>query len=180
MAFKRLFIAIPIPTQIRQALSGCKSFVNIPGLSWVKEENLHITLLFLGNTAVEKIPGIEQKLSALTIHPPFMLHCKAVEPVIKRGKLTMLWAAFEENQDFVRLATGISQTLNHPPDHSPLPHVTLARVKKGQLVKIHTIQLPTIESYQWQVKEYGLWESVLTPQGPEYTKLKQWDLKGNQ
>jgi 2'-5' RNA ligase len=49
MSSKRLFIAIAIPPEIRSTLATYKNHIDLAGLSWVKEENLHITLLFMGN-----------------------------------------------------------------------------------------------------------------------------------
>ena len=45
----RLFVAVPLPNQIRRSLSKVKSsFADFPA-KWVREENLHITLVFIGD-----------------------------------------------------------------------------------------------------------------------------------
>jgi 2'-5' RNA ligase len=150
----------------------------IPGLSWVREENLHITVLFLGETDESNIISIEQKLSALRMYSPFHLQCQEVIPISRRGKLSMIWAAFEDSPAFVELATRVSEVLNHPADHDPVPHVTLARVKRGLSVKAGGIEFPAVSSYTWQVEKIGLWASVLSPQGSAYTVLREWELEG--
>lgn len=179
MSSKRLFIAIGLPPELRKVLSVSRSTINLPGISWVKEENMHITLLFLGNTDESKVSDIEQQLSDLTSFPSFRLYCNGLLPVIKRDKLTMIWAGFEQSKEYVTLAKQIAELLNHLPDNAPLPHVTLARVRKGQAIKAKDIVLPTLEPYDWEVQNFGLWESVLTAQGPKYTLLNEWILKGN-
>jgi 2'-5' RNA ligase len=155
-----------------------KDNIHIPGLSWVREENLHITVLFLGETEESNIVSIEQKLSSLCMYSPFTLHCKEIKAVSRRGKVSMIWAAFEDSPAFVELATRVSEVVNHPADHAPLPHVTLARVKRGVSIKAGGIEFPVVSSYRWQVEKIGLWASVLSPQGSQYTVLREWGLRG--
>jgi 2'-5' RNA ligase len=178
MGFKRLFVALSIPEMVKHSLEACKASLQMPGLSWVKKENLHITLLFLGSTAEEDISGIYEKLHALTSWEPFQLTCTHLVPVSKRGKLTMVWAGFADSPEFVRFATQVATLLNHKPDHAPLPHVTLARVRKGQKVKLEEGQLPAITSHSWMVHSFGLWVSDLNPNGAEYAIMHEWRLKG--
>ena len=64
----RLFIAIEIPDEIRNVLMA---FLNelrgtAPKAKWVRAENLHVTLKFLGATAPEKLSTIQNAL--LLIH----------------------------------------------------------------------------------------------------------------
>jgi 2'-5' RNA ligase len=178
MSSKRLFLAIAIPPDFRSQLASYKHHIALERLSWVKEENLHITLLFLGNIDIENIPTVEKKLASLTDFKPFHLTCTRVIPVCRRGKLSMIWASFEESPDFTELATRVSDILHHPSDHPPLPHVTLARARRGHSVKPDKDQLPIDASFSWQVQKFGLWESVLGPQGTTYTMLKEWKLGG--
>src|SRR5690606_23984134 len=42
----RLFIAIPVPRALRERLAFMQD--GIPGARWVKPENMHITLTFIG------------------------------------------------------------------------------------------------------------------------------------
>jgi 2'-5' RNA ligase len=179
MPSKRLFVAIAIPPEIRKALAASKESFDMPGLSWVREENLHITLLFIGDTEENTIASLEEKLSALSVLRPFTLLCKEVQPVSRRGKLAMIWASFEESPAFVELATGVSNVLNHPPDYTPLPHVTLARVKRGHFIKTDKSSITRELFYQWQVHSFGLWSSVLTPQGSIYKVINEWQLTGS-
>jgi 2'-5' RNA ligase len=178
MSSKRLFLAIAIPPEFRSELASYKNHIALEGLAWVKEENLHITLLFLGNIGIEDIPAVEKKLDYLTDIKPFHLKCNEVIPFSRRGKLSMIWASFDESPEFAELAIKISTILHHIADHPPLPHVTLARVRRGHSVKTGKSGLPLAASFSWQVQTFGLWESVLSPQGAAYTLLKEWKLQG--
>ena len=42
----RLFVALTLPEEIREALAALEN--GLPGVRWVPEENLHLTLRFIG------------------------------------------------------------------------------------------------------------------------------------
>ena len=78
MADKRLFVAIPLPNDLIQLLGTYQHVIVHPYLAWVKPENLHITLHFLGNTEESEIHNIEEKLASLVTFPSFSLHGKEI------------------------------------------------------------------------------------------------------
>jgi len=92
----RLFIAIELPAEvqhkIRQHIDRLRAeFPNVRA-SWTREENLHLTLKFLGDVLVEKVetlsPALHLAASKIT---PFNLEitdCGAFPP---RGKPNVLW-----------------------------------------------------------------------------------------
>lgn len=177
MPDKRLFIAIPLPNDLIQLLVAYEQIIIHPGLAWVKPENLHITLHFLGNTSESEIHNIEQKLASLVTFPSFSLQGKEVKAINRRGRTEMIWAGFEESKEFVILATQMAQTLQFPLSHPPLPHITLARAKRNKVIKLKDNLFPLTEQVILQVKKFGLYESNLTPQGPIYKVLNEWHLK---
>lgn len=177
MPAKRLFIGIPLPQEIARSLAENRNAANYPELAWVQTENLHITLLFIGNTNIEEIDKIKEKLASLVTFPTFCLHFREVQVVARRGKASMIWGAFENNEDFIDFATQIAQILNIHPDHPPLPHVTLARVKRNRSVKVDKNIFLRIGHMVLPVKKFRLYESNLTPQGAEYSVLEEWCLK---
>ena len=56
----RVFLALELPAALREQLGelqGRLSFLG-RGIKWVKEENMHLTLYFLGDLNTEKIQGL--------------------------------------------------------------------------------------------------------------------------
>ena len=177
MSEKRLFVAIPLPDALIQLLVTYQQIIVHPYLAWVKPENLHITLHFLGDINETEIHNIEEKLASLVTFPCFSLQGKEIKPINRRGRTEMIWASFEESKEFVILATHMAQILNLPLSHPPLPHITLARTKRNKVVKLKDNSFPLAEPVILQVKKFGLYESNLTPQGPIYKVLNEWHLK---
>jgi RNA 2',3'-cyclic 3'-phosphodiesterase len=62
----RLFVAIELPGEVREALSRLQHELQRRGLEklrWVRPEGIHLTLKFLGGTPPEKVPEIETALT---------------------------------------------------------------------------------------------------------------------
>jgi RNA 2',3'-cyclic 3'-phosphodiesterase len=177
MSVKRLFVGIPLPDELAQTLATCRKIINHSELAWVSTANMHITLLFLGDVPSGKIDNIAEKLASMVTFPAFCLRFKEVQLINRRGQLNMIWAGFEESSEFTILATQIAQIVNIPSEYPPLPHITLARVKRNKKLKVDKNIFPSIHHLKLAVKNFNLYESKLTPRGSVYTILEQWYLK---
>ena len=69
MGVIRTFIAIRLPGEIERALgklaAGMRPAWPECGVRWVKAENIHLTLRFLGDTEEERVGGIGEGLAAV-------------------------------------------------------------------------------------------------------------------
>jgi 2'-5' RNA ligase len=183
----RLFIAINFPDSLRremaqwvQSLAGA-----IPDpehrLHWVKEEQLHLTLKFLGETREDRLPRLHQALKmAATDHPSFSLS------LAKLGHFggRVVWLGLETGtQEVTKLAESIEEgcdALGFVRENRHFhPHITLARSK----VNPGTIRLadlpPPIAQKTFgplSVIEVGLIRSTLTPRGSAYETLERFPL----
>ncbi|MBK7850777.1 MAG: hypothetical protein IPJ66_06420 [Bacteroidetes bacterium] len=60
----RIFLAFPLPLNLRKQLQQMFSgYSNAAGFRWAPEENLHITIFFIGEVEEEKIPLIREKIN---------------------------------------------------------------------------------------------------------------------
>jgi len=183
---KRLFVAIELPPDLRRAYRQYASAEagRWPGARWTADDNLHVTVLFLGGVdeaAVTDLAGDLGRAAASTASFTMAHEALMLAPPGRRPP-TMIWATFSGREPYaVLVGTISSSTKRHAPDAAtdkePLPHVTLARSKdkviapRGQDVR----QLPqTPESFL--VNEILLVESRLTPSGPVYTVVHKFGL----
>ena len=61
----RLFLGLPIPHELAQTLTRLTQGIELPKGRWTAPENIHLTLVFLGEVAEPTLPHIEQELSKL-------------------------------------------------------------------------------------------------------------------
>src|SRR3954466_13038553 len=99
--FWRLFIAVELPDDIRQKIAAhieqLRTALPEVRASWVREENLHLTLKFLGDTPVERVEAVANALTkAANETAAFEIRiggCGAFPP---RGKPSVLWIGIED------------------------------------------------------------------------------------
>src|SRR6185503_10941280 len=92
----RLFFAIELPAdvrhQIRKHIDRLRAAMPEVRASWTREENLHLTLKFLGDTPVEKVEALSQALkNATTGIAPFEMTIAECGAFPLRGKPNVLW-----------------------------------------------------------------------------------------
>jgi 2'-5' RNA ligase len=174
----RAFIAVQLPAEAKKELGLVADVLagQVPERSvrWVKPDLMHITLRFLGETAVSKLDTIFQVMdriandqTALKLH----LHGTGCFPNAKRPRVIWVGLAGQvpELAGFKRgLDSGLVD-LGWEMEERPFkPHLTLGRVKDAR-------KLPGL-SWDVDVKEreipvtaVHLIESQLTRKGPIYT-----------
>lgn len=178
----RLFIALPIPEPAQRSLTAllAAGYGKDRTLKWVKPEQLHITLRFLGETKQEQLPSIERPLNQIAASvAPFTLrpdHLGAF-PDLKRPRV--IWVGFTgELLHVARLAQDIERALRAaglPPETKPFrPHLTLARVgEKGAIQSVRDwVSTARVSSEEISFDRIVLYESTLTSSGPIYHPLQ--------
>lgn len=181
----RLFVAIAVPPEVLEILIDIQNrFKNLDlDAKWVKPENMHLTLKFLGKTS--KVSQIKQGLAkALSNEPEFTLSLGGTKvfPDIKRPRVlgVGLHSACEPLAQLHKNVEGHLAPLGFPPESRPFsPHWTLARIKSGKNKKLLAQQLNIIGHVaSFKVKSVRLYQSRLTPEGAKYTVLEEFALKG--
>ena len=181
----RLFVAIAVPPEVLEILIDIQNrFKNLDlDAKWVKPENMHLTLKFLGKTS--KVSQIKQGLAkALSNEPELTLSLGGTKvfPDIKRPRVlgVGLHSACEPLAQLHKNVEGHLAPLGFPPESRPFsPHWTLARIKSGKNKKLLAQQLNSIGHVaSFKVKSVRLYQSRLTPEGAKYTVLEEFALKG--
>ncbi|HVM75647.1 MAG TPA: RNA 2',3'-cyclic phosphodiesterase [Candidatus Saccharimonadales bacterium] len=179
----RLFVAIEIPLDIRNALA---SFIRelraiAPQVKWVRAENLHVTLKFLGHTDDANVAAIENALSAVRSADPVSLafHGLGFFPNEKRPRV--FWAGMQASGNLKKIAADIdhaAHTLGFPLEERPFaPHLTLARFDPPgiQAKFASTIAENSNRDFgSMTARHFHLIQSNLKSTGAEYTALRSF------
>src|SRR5215831_17469324 len=91
----RLFIALPVPDEIADALIALQS--GVPDARWVPAENFHVTLCFAGEVQGGAVRDLEEELSDIA-GPPFPVSIAGVEQ-FSSGKQPRALVATVEKSD---------------------------------------------------------------------------------
>ncbi|PLW92027.1 MAG: RNA 2',3'-cyclic phosphodiesterase [Marinilabiliales bacterium] len=178
---KRLFIAIPFQTEdhFRKEWNAIKNLLSIDNIKWIPEENLHITLKFLGETADEQIPDICEIIDhTFKNQKSELIHWNKIGIFGSHYKPRVIWLGCKEEDllrnMYDRLKTNLESAGFEYDRQNFVPHISLARLKKpvdkyriSQITeKYHNFELQT-----QLIKEVVLMESILKPNGAEYQIL---------
>ncbi len=136
----RLFVAIELAPEVRRALGDLidrLSLVREP-VKWVAEENLHVTVKFLGDTPADKLPALRDTLDRVAAGtPPIPARVEGVGGFPGGRHPRVVWVGFEAPVELDALVERVEEALAAPPlDFAPetrpfTPHVTIGRAKEG-------------------------------------------------
>lgn len=166
---QRLFFALSPDTQVRQALQAVGRRVVDGGGRPVHADDLHMTLVFLGQVGDERLPDIQAVADGISM-APFDLCIDRFGWWKRSGTL---WCAPSQVPDvlpglFSALQTGLADC-GFPPERRPYrPHVTLVRkvIQEGS----GTLDRPVT----WPVNSFVLMASRTWGAPPRYRVLKKW------
>jgi RNA 2',3'-cyclic 3'-phosphodiesterase len=185
MARLRTFIAVELPGAVRarcvelqEELAGSADAVK-----WVEEENLHVTLLFLGDVGDRDVIDVcRAAAKACASRAPFPLVVEGTGAFPNARRPRTIWAG---------ITTGAAELVAlHDALEGPLlalgcyrreerrysPHVTLGRVKGDRPDDRLAAALEAQSDWhggEGEVAEVLVMSSQLTPQGPVYSVMSR-------
>jgi 2'-5' RNA ligase len=174
----RLFVAIRPPIAIRERLLATMGVV--AGARWQKDEQLHLTLRFIGEVDRHGARDVDAALGAVH-HPPFAIALAGIGAFDRRGEPVALWAGVAPHEALKALHNKIDQAIARaglaPERRAFTPHITLARLPRGAgPVKALLETSGGLTSPPFAVEEFSLFESRPTPEGAVYTRLERYSL----
>ena len=177
----RLFVGLSLPAEIRARLVSLKG--GLPDARWVSEENLHLSLRFIGEVTGGNERDIDLSLQSVN-GARFDLTLAGLGTFERRGRVHSVWAGVEKSQSLTALRDRIESVLvraGQEPEHRKfIPHVTLARMK-GAPVRAAGHYLESHADFQappFTVERFTLFESHLSHSGARYTVLAEYPLEG--
>ena len=188
----RSFIAIELPDELKLELSQLVAQLKSGEQSWVKwvdPYNIHLTLKFLGNVAVDKLDDITGALEkAAQGIAPFHLEIKELGVFPNLRRVQVAWVGISGEVDKLgqlqqRIESNLAP-LGFAPESRPfVPHLTLARLRDQALLaeRQRFGQLITSTKFEAanaiKVNAISLMKSQLTREGAIYSRISSVGLK---
>jgi 2'-5' RNA ligase len=184
----RLFVALEIPAAVRDNLAAL--IAELRELSarvadkrprWVRRENLHVTLKFIGEASPAKLEGIRGALSAIRSNAPVEITFRGLGFFPNEQYPRILWAGLGASANLSPLAADIDGALETQGTalerRAFAPHLTLARIEPpGLHEKLRAAIQKNGERVfgSFQARDFHLIESKLKPSGAKYTTLASY------
>jgi 2'-5' RNA ligase len=170
----RLFIAIDMPDDVKRVLSGLRR--DIPGVRWVPPEQMHLTLLFLGEVPEERLEILCCALSTIEIFP-FTLNFSRTGCFPRPSSPRVLWAGVDRQPVLTELAQRVRKATEscgiQIDERAFSPHITLARIKQPASCNVFDfINRPVSDNkLSVPVQHFTLYQSCLTQHGAIHKEI---------
>jgi 2'-5' RNA ligase len=171
-ARQRLFFALWPDEAVRSQIAAVVGEVSVRGGKAVPLENLHITLVFLGDVD-RRTRALAETLGDRIAAPSFALQLDRIGFWPRPGLLWLGTSALPEQLAVLaaELHQGIAACGVKLDARPFLAHVTLMR-------KVRVVQhAGTVGPVDWQVPGFALVESIPTPAGSRYRVIRTWPLQ---
>ena len=174
----RLFVAVRPPVAIRSLLLAAMGGVS--GARWQSDDQLHVTLRFIGEVDRHQASDIHAALGAVH-QASFEIAVSGLGTFDRRGQPEVIWAGLAPHAPLAALHKKIDQALTRvgvEPDRRAFhPHVTLARLKRTSGPVDNLIGgAGGLSSPPFLIDALALYESRLTPEGAVYSAIERYPL----
>jgi len=176
----RVFLSIDISNN--EIINSIKNFQNLIKVDAkpIQSKNLHFTLQFLGEISENKIELVIEELNKIEFSK-FEVNLKGIGVFPNTKSPKIIWIGTDQNgsNKMIDLSKKIQESLKplgFISDKSFKPHITVFRIKKkiGDITK----EMKMYENNNFGIQDvssFKLKKSELTPSGPIYTDLMEFN-----
>ena len=179
----RLFVALRPPLPIRDQLSVTMD--GIGGARWQDDEQLHVTLRFIGE--VDRHHGEDIAAALATIMAPGVeARLAGVGCFKQQGRITSLWAGLAPAEPLAALHRKVDHALIRtglmPESRTYRPHITVARLSRSlggtPAARDWLATHDPLTSAPFRMEYLTLYESHPGQRGSRYEAIARWPLEG--
>ncbi|MCC7089048.1 MAG: RNA 2',3'-cyclic phosphodiesterase [Chloroflexi bacterium] len=187
----RLFVACEVPDEVKEAIGetieGLRKKSG-PAVRWIKPEGVHVTLKFLGEVPVKKLPAVKLAIQEAVVgHSPFELEFSNIGTFGGREGLRIMWVGIAGDvlrlEALVRAVNAALAVVGFEPERRPFrPHLTLGRVR-DEIGTRHRAEIEVavgktdVPGVSWRTSQVSLMRSKLGPGGASYEVLATFPLR---
>lgn len=187
----RLFVACEVPIDIQASIADVITSLKTHAGSdvrWVRPEGIHVTLKFLGEVPLKKLPAVKLAVQEAVVgHSPFELELSNIGLFGGREGLRIMWVGIAGDvlrlEALVRAVNAALKVVGFEPDRRPFrPHLTLGRVKdevgtrrRAEIeVAVGKTVVPPVS---WRTAHVSLMRTRIGPGGASYDLLATFPLR---
>ncbi len=175
----RLFVAIEIPDRVKEELAAIRE--ELPGARWVRTDQMHLTLRFIGEVDDQTLSSVKEALSA--VHgSPFQMAVTGIGHFPPSRLPRVLWVGLQAENDLFALQQEVEHAVQHagvPGDSRPFaPHITIARLKGTPPGTIRAFEQRhgPLESPPFPVTSFHLFRSIFSENAVSHVKIAEYPL----
>ena len=175
----RLFIAFDVPDEVKEYMAKVQNIIgnNLAEIRWVKKEQMHLTLKFLGEVQPNTTEKIKDELRKIKFNP-FTVHLDSIGVFPSEDYIRVVWVGLEPEDKVIELQNSIDEKLKElfKKEKDFKAHITLGRIKYVEDKKQFFSELKDIkvDNIKFGVNNFKLMKSILARQGPVYEVVEEF------
>lgn len=177
MSGKRLFVAVDLPTAIKELLLEMNP--HRPGMRWLQPEQIHLTVSFLGNVGPIAEETLREKLAAIRF-TAFFMPVAGIGMFPPKGKPNVIWAGVGKGHPqlfhlYKRVQEAALGAGLEPDLRAWHPHITFARCRDvpAETARAFLKEHAEFDAGMMRVESFALYSSIPGPIGSAYTRELQ-------
>ncbi|MCG6185988.1 RNA 2',3'-cyclic phosphodiesterase [Maribellus maritimus] len=177
----RTFIAVKIKPEpeLVNLLHNCRDVFEREAIKWVEENNLHLTLKFLGETSPAQIQKIKNCIeNSGAKYSSFVFQLNGLGYFESKGQPRVLFSGIRNFEQIEFFAADLETCLNtlgfEKENREFKPHLTIGRIKflKNKKSFYRFVEERKNQTFQIvKVTEVIFYQSILKTGGPQYIPL---------
>lgn len=175
----RLFIAFDVADDAKECMAAIQGRIGdeLAEIRWVKKEQMHLTLKFLGEVQPDTVNKVKDELRKIRFEP-FAVHLGSVGVFPNDDYIRVVWVGLEPEDKVIGLQRDIDEKLKglFRKEKDFKAHITIGRVKyvEDKEEFMNKLKGINVERKKFNVNNFKLMKSTLTRQGPVYEEVEEF------
>ena len=186
----RSFLAFELPLEIKRVVARVSDELRQSTLDakWVKSDNIHLTVVFMGNIETDDIPAVGEEAKKVCLnHGAFDISLNGMGCFPNTRRPRVIWLGLDGDLERMSCFRDALQERLIPfgikeEKRRFKPHLTLGRFRRPKRMDSEGLELLSgyedLSSPVCPLKELALFKSDLKPGGARYTRLDVYPLSG--
>src|SRR2546426_1336432 len=172
----RAFIALPVPADVIGNIVRCQEEMAAQAgdrVRWTPEEQIHLTVQFLGNISTADVEQIQARLAGIMKPLHLRAHGLGGFPSLRNPRV--IWVGLEGDIDQLKaVQAAIEQATGRSEERKFHPHLTIGRVREGRRLNAKLDQWKDNDFGEWHARELLLMHSKLSPKGATHSVIAKF------
>lgn len=184
----RIFLALNLPENIKEEIRTLQEKLPELPVKWTSPENLHITLVFIGNTSDKELEAMSVLCREIAKkHKPFSFNFSSISYGPSPMQPRMIWLKGEPSKELLKLQKDLEKSLGSSRETAFVPkklpfklHLTLGRLNEFEFKNLDLEERPDIQediSLEIPANSFEIMESELKKGGAEYSIVEKYLLE---
>ena len=172
----RAFISLPVaPDVIKRIIRWQDQLAREAGeaVRWTPEEQIHLTLQFLGNISLAELEQIQGRMAGVMKPLRLSAHGLGGFPSLRNPRV--IWVGLGGDIDELKqVQAAVENATGRKGERAFHPHLTIGRVREGHRPKLNLDRWKDEQFGDWQVRELLLMQSKLSPKGATHSVIARF------